>query len=42
MAKKKSQRQVKVKPHTRGARGKKKGKRVVVPGYTRRKPKDKR
>ena len=40
---KKSNRAVTVKPHTRSPRGANKGKpRVVVPGYKRRKPKGKR
>ena len=42
-AKKKSNRSVTVKPHTRSPRGKNSGKsRVTVPGYKRRKPKDKK
>jgi hypothetical protein len=40
---KKSNRAVTVKSHTRSPRGANKGKkRVVVPGYKRRKPRDKR
>lgn len=43
MATKKSGRVVRVKPHTRSPRGPNKGKkRVVVPGYKRRKSKDSR
>lgn len=42
-SKKKSNRAVTVKPHTRSPRGPNRGKkRVVVPGYKRRKPKAKR
>lgn len=42
-AKKRSNRAVTVKAHTRSPRGANKGKkRVVVPGYKRRKPKNKR
>jgi hypothetical protein len=43
MAKKRSGKVVRIKPHTRSPRGPNKGKkRVVVPGYKRRKPRDAR